>query len=425
MRQARLIGLGLVGVIFGVGLGCESSEGDEGGSANFCPALEGYVSPCDEPTVCERALARDCDPLEAVLQPEVAASVSQCMLALGQPQDCFDEATDRSTTSAIVEDFATAICLECGDGSGDCESDVLSGDDDSELARAGRLARVLTRDVLEKVQDECTTGDSCAAAFEGCAKQVLAREIPSATAGCMVDAVYDDYSSECGDTAGSTTGTDTDTDTTDPTSPTFPTDPTNATDPTDPTDTGETDGDTDGGCDDVGCACMFNEDCVGELVCPEGTCVSAAECGEDTNEPNNGEMQAALLGPISDDDDDGTMLAGELEAPTDIDWFLYEGEDTSFAIVSPFAQVNINDLELCIHAECVNGLENTEVSCNKGTTLQPSPGGRPGCCGTNTSGFEISMSCGGTFTDDSALIYMSVAGSEPGVCQEYTLTYNF
>ncbi len=423
MRHARLIGLGLVGAILGIGLACESSDGGEGGSADFCPALEGYVSPCDEPTVCEQALARDCDALQGVLQPEVASAVGRCMLDLGEPQDCFDRATDVSTSSSIVEDFATALCLECSDGSSDCESEVLSGEDDSELSRAGRLARVLTRDALEKLQDECTTGDDCQAAFEGCAKQVLARELPSETAGCMVDAVFDDYSNECGDTPDSTTGVDTDT--TNSTNPTFPTDPTGPTDPTDPTDTGETDADTDEPCDDLGCACMFNEDCAGSLTCPEGTCVSALECGDDPNEPNNGEIQAASLGPISDDDDDGSMVSGELEAPTDIDWFVYEGDDTALAIVSPYAQVNINDLELCIHAECVNGLENTDVSCNEGTTLQPSPNGRPGCCGTNTGGFDISLSCGGTFSDDSALIYMSVAGSEPGVCQEYTLTYNF
>ncbi len=421
MREVRLIGLGLVGAILGVGLACESSDGGEGGSADFCPALEGYVSPCDSPTVCERALVRDCNAMEGILQPEVASSVGRCMLALGQPQDCFDEATDLSTTSAIVEDFATAICLECGDGSSDCESEVLSGEDNTELARAGRLARVLTREALESLQDQCTTGDSCAAGFEGCAKQVLAREIPSEASVCLVDAVFDDYSSECGDTTDSTTGVDTD-----PTNPTFPTDPTtNPTDTTDPTDSGETDSDTDDLCDDVGCPCMFNEDCAGEFVCPNGTCESVAECGDDPNEPNNGEMQAALLGSISDDDDDGSMADGELEAPTDIDWFRYEGDDTAFAVVSPYAQVNINDLELCIHAECLNGLENTEVSCNEGTTLQPSPNGRPGCCGINTGGFDISMSCGGTFSDDSALIYMSVTGSEPGVCQEYTLTYNF
>jgi hypothetical protein len=420
MRQARLIGLVLCGVGIGVGLACESSNGSGSGGADFCQALDGYVSPCDQPTTCERALARDCDPLEGVLQPEVAKSVADCMLALGQPQDCFDEATDVATSSSLVEDFATAICLECGDGSSDCEAEVLSGDDTTELSRAGRLARVLTADALERVQDDCTTGDSCAAGFESCAKQVLARDVPSETASCMVDAVFDDYDASCGSTTDGSTGSGTDgSDTVDPTFGTTGIDPTETTGP-DPTDT-----DTDDLCDDVGCACQFNEDCRGSLICPEGTCEEPAVCGDDPNEPNNGEMQAALLDPITDDDDQGSMVSGELQSPNDIDWFRYEGTDTSFAIVGPYAQVNVNALELCIYAECVNGLENTDVTCNEGTTLQPSPNGRPGCCGMDTGGFEISLSCGGTLSDDSALIYMSVAGSEPGVCQEYTLTYNF
>ncbi len=419
MERLRLIGLGLVGVALGVGLACESSDGTGGGgAAEFCPSLQGYVSPCDEPTTCERALARDCGPMEEILQPEVADEVARCMSALGQPQDCFDRATDLSTTSAATEDFATAFCLECGDGSGECESEVLSGEDESAIARAGRLARVLTRDALEAVQDECATGDDCAAEFETCAKQALARDLPSETATCMVDAVYDDYQSECSsttdDTIGETDGSDTTPTTTDPTDPTE-------------TDSGETDtvGDTDDICDEEGCACQFNEECAGELICPDGSCVAPTVCGDDPNEPNDGEAAAVLLDPITDDDDTGSMVAGELDSPMDIDWYRYEGSDTALAIVGPYAQVNINALELCVYAECLNGLENTEVSCNKGTTQQPSPGGRPGCCGMNTGGFDISLSCGGTFSDDSALIYMSVTGSEAGVCQEYAITYNF
>ena len=412
--------MGLAGVALGVGLACGSSTDGTASNRAFCPSLEGYVSPCDEPTVCERALARDCQPLEGILLPGIAAKVADCMSGLGDPMDCFDRATDLSTTSPQVEDFASALCLECGDGSGDCEDEVLSGDDETELARAGRLARVLTRGALEQLQDECTTGDACAAGFEACAKRVLARDIPSETAGCMVDAVYDDYAEGCEGTTDSTTD-ETDSGTGDPTIAT--TDPTNTTD-SDPT--GETDsGDTDDVCDAVGCACDFNEDCAGDLLCPEGTCVEPAACSDDPGEPNNGEIQATLLDPITDDDDQGSMISGELEAATDIDWFRYEGSDTTFAIVGPYAQVNVNALELCMYAECLNGLEVTEVTCNEGTTQQPSPNGRPGCCGTNTGGFEIGLSCGGTFSDDSALIFISVAGSEPGVCQEYTVTYHY
>ncbi|MCR9161527.1 MAG: hypothetical protein NXI35_12635 [bacterium] len=419
MGKARCIGLGLLGVAFGAGLACESSENGDGSSGGFCPSLEGYVSPCDEPTTCARALARDCGALETILQPEIADEIASCMSALGQPMDCIDRATDLSTSSSIVEDFATAFCLECGDGSTACEEELLSGDDETPNARAGRVARVLTRDALERLQDECTTGDECAAGFEDCAKQFLARDLPSETAACLVDGVYDDYDEDC----GSTSNASGDTDTSDSTSPSDPTlDPTGETD-ADPT--GETEGDTEDVCNQVGCACQFNEDCAGALLCPMGTCEEPAQCGDDPYEPNNGEVQAFLLDPITDDDDQGSMFSAELEAATDIDWFRYEGSDTAFAIVGPYAQVNVNALELCIYAECLNGLENTDVTCNEGTTQQPSPNGRPGCCGTDSGGFEINLSCGGVISDESALVFMSVAGSEPGVCQEYTVTYNF
>jgi hypothetical protein len=172
---------------------------------------------------------------------------------------------------------------------------------------------------------------------------------------------------------------------------------------------------------------MFNEDCAGDLMCLDDVCMASAECGDDPNEPNNGDIQATFLPPIGDNDGEGSMVAGELESANDIDWFRYEGSDNINGQVNPYAQLNVVALELCIYAECNEGLDATNLACPEGTTQQPSPSGRPGCCATNTMGFELDMSCGGfnPIGDDSAIIYMSVNGSEPGVCQEYTLTYHF
>lgn len=426
MKLLQCVIVGVLGLGVGVAMSCKSSDDGQDASAEFCPALEGYVSQCDTPNACEEGIVRDCDSLQAVVTTEFAKATAVCMNALGNPQSCLDEATELSTSSSRVEAFATAMCLECGDGAGACESNVLSADSDDPFGRAGRLAKILSVQALEEVQDECTTGDDCAANFETCAKRVLSRDVPDVTASCLVDSVFDNYDRTCGDEDDS--NTDTDSSDTDPSgSDTFPTDPTDATDPTDtdPTNTSDTEGDTDDSCDAVGCDCMFNEDCAGDLVCPEGTCEEPVECADDPFEPNNGEIQATLLPPITDDDDMGDQLDSELEAPGDIDWFAYEGDDTSFAIVGPYARVNINALELCIYAECLSGLGDTEVTCNDGTTQQPSPNGRPGCCGMDTGGFDINLSCGGTFSDDNAQIFMSVTGSEPGICQEYTLEYHY
>ena len=170
---------------------------------------------------------------------------------------------------------------------------------------------------------------------------------------------------------------------------------------------------------------MFSEDCGPGLECAGNICTTGQQCNP-PHEPNNTENQAHWLPGITDHDSDGSSIMGQLDGNTDVDWFAYHGTDVWNAIVNPWASVNVNALELCIHAECVNGLENTNVTCPQGTTQQPSSGGRPGCCGTNTgNGFELNLSCGGWFGDDSAYIYMRVAGAQAGVCQNFTLSYHF
>jgi hypothetical protein len=84
-------------------------------------------------------------------------------------------------------------------------------------------------------------------------------------------------------------------------------------------------------------------------------------------------------------------------------------------------------LRLCIYAECIEGLEATSVTCPEGTTQAPSPGGRPGCCAEGSTGFELSLGCGGfnPLGDDSAIVSMSVEGGENGVCQDYALSLHF
>lgn len=413
----------LGGLAIGIAVGCQEDEDPAGGVAGFCESLNGFVSDCDEPSPCERALVRDCDPLGQILASAALDATTQCMNALGKPQECLADSLQLTPASTELEAFATAICLECSDGAGDCEDDVIGGDDDTELGRAGRIARILSADALAEVQDECTTGDACLANFEGCAMDVLAREVPGDSAECLVQAAIDNYDDSCGSDTVASSDTDSDTDSMSTsagpsTSPTMPTDPTEGSDTEGGTDTDV--------CNTEGCGCDFAEDCLGELQCLDFICTSVVNCTDDQNEPNENEMQAALLPPINDDDSSQTSVAGELANPGDVDFFRYEGSDEAFAVVGPYAQVNINALELCIYAECTNGLENTEVSCQEGTTQQPSPGGRPGCCASNTSGFEIDLGCmSGAFGDDSALIYMSVTGSEPGICQEYSLTYHY
>ena len=385
--------------------------------------MDGYVSSCGDLNACEVAVVRDCDPLRTVLASAFVDATADCMNGLGSPQDCMADAVGLTPSSNLLEDFATQLCLECGDGAGDCEDEVISGEGSSVLARAGRLARVLSRDALEDVADECATGENCADEFQSCAYQVLAREVPSDSATCLLGAVQENYDDECGADQG-VSGDDGDDGSADDGNG-------------DDGDGDDSDGDTDGGddsgddtgeedCRDEGCSCQFNEDCAGSLVCLDDVCSAGEQCSDDEWEPNNGEIQAAFLPPITDDDGDMAQVSGELQSPNDEDWFRFEGTDTSFSVVNPYAQVNITALTLCMYAECTDGLELTEVTCPEGTTQQPSPGGRPGCCAQGADGIEMELSCmAGYLGSDDAYIYMSVTGSEPGICQEFTIGYHY
>jgi hypothetical protein len=162
------------------------------------------------------------------------------------------------------------------------------------------------------------------------------------------------------------------------------------------------------------------------LICVDNVCVAALQCDDDPTEPNDNETDAYFLGQIGDGDGEGSTIISELSGPDDTDWFSFDGLDNFGGIVNPYAQLNVQALALCMYAECHEGLGATSVTCPDGTTQQPSPAGRPGCCASNTTGFELAPSCGSTgFDDDSAYIYISVSGSEPGVCQEFTLSYHF
>lgn len=357
------------------------------------------------------------------MAPAYAEAVERCMLGLGDPMGCLSSAVGQTPSSAELSEFATTFCLECGGGAGPCEGEVQDGTASSDAARAGRLARTLDIAVLDEVTRQCATGDDCEAGFYDCAVDILSRSLPDETAACMGEAVVLGAPDEvdCSGTGGddvADVGQDSDTGGT-------------ADDNGDDNDTGDDatdDGmlDDSGECSEAGCACMFTEDCDAGLTCNGDFCIEPTECEPDDNEPNGDEDTATFLPPIGDSDEPGSQLSALLDHPTDVDWFRYEGADNVGAFVNPYAQVNVVALEVCIYAECTNGLENTDLTCPKGTTQSPSPGGRPGCCAANTMGFELDLSCTvNPFGSDDATVYMSVTGSEPSICQEYTLSYHY
>ncbi|MEQ9323511.1 MAG: hypothetical protein RIF41_30390 [Polyangiaceae bacterium] len=135
------------------------------------------------------------------------------------------------------------------------------------------------------------------------------------------------------------------------------------------------------------------------------------------DEPNDSEATALSIGAINDCDDDGAMLAGALDGPTDEDWYFYSGSDDFGCVVDPTRAVTATGtLRLCKFAEC----DGVSVSCQNGSQPANSPKGNPGCC--HTQGFGMDVDCSGVSDDATIHLRFDQAGS---ACVEYSLDYHY
>jgi hypothetical protein len=171
-----------------------------------------------------------------------------------------------------------------------------------------------------------------------------------------------------------------------------------------------------------GCPCDSGA-CADDLLCIEDACEATQVCNADDNEPNESEVDALNFGEINDNDDSGGSVAGVLDHGDDEDWFTYTGDDDLGYVVDPTREiVTDGELRICKFAECLDGLEITEIACPPGTNEDTSPAGRPGCC--SDEGFEMgAFNCGDT-SEDSAYIYIRL--DQPvQQCVSYTLNYHY
>ena len=81
------------------------------------------------------------------------------------------------------------------------------------------------------------------------------------------------------------------------------------------------------------------------------------------------------------------------------------------------------ELSVCLYFECDMGDPN--VGCAMGGMAADSPGGLPGCCGTDSVALS-DHSCSGNFgSPDSGTIFFRVAQAEGDACVPYSADYAF
>ena len=141
-------------------------------------------------------------------------------------------------------------------------------------------------------------------------------------------------------------------------------------------------------------------------------------CDDPGPEPHESQELAYDLGKIGDADSAGGFLCGTVAGGGDVDWYVYEGDDTIFGAVDPTRVVDgKGQARLCVYAECLEG--GTSVSCGD-LEVATAPQGQKGCCGYGE--VRPKLECGGF--DDAAMIWIRVDQPQPE-CVPYDLDYHF
>lgn len=188
--------------------------------------------------------------------------------------------------------------------------------------------------------------------------------------------------------------------------------------------TGQTTGQTSGQTTGTGMGGATTSSTTGPTSSSVATTGTGQGCIDNgPGEPDNDTLADALsLGDVEDPDQDGGTVQG-IVSPGDEDWFTYHGLDEIGSVVDPTRTFSSSEvLTLCKYVDCDNG--DPDFDCPNGTSNATSPtGDLPGCC--SDTGFTIDLSCGGSFDNEDANIYMQVQNPNDAECASYTIVYHY
>ncbi len=267
----------------------------------------------------------------------------------------------------------------------------------------------------------CSTGESTGDSFGGPALPTTASASGTGaqstdSAGATGDATTDaapTSTSTAGESDGSATESDSAAATSTGEAPT-----TGAVDDTD--DSGDTEGCPPG---TLNCPCDQGG-CGAELICEEGVCAedTGPQCVDDLL-VNDTQSTASYQGDLQEGEFD--MTSGVLLDPDDSDWLMFHGTDTLLLEAQPvFDVLEGGGVVMCVFIDCDNG-EQANPSCPPGTSQTSSTLGDPGCCSSNSVGFDLNeYTCtANPLGDDSADFYISVTPTSE--CVDFTVFFAY
>jgi hypothetical protein len=156
-----------------------------------------------------------------------------------------------------------------------------------------------------------------------------------------------------------------------------------------------------------------------------GTTPDAAVTCVDPNDTGGSENTAKALTSIDDCDVNGSTINGVVNGAVDVDFYKFDGSDTTGCSVNPTLSTTSVGVELCMFASCLNGNIDFK-SCTGGT--QTALGPKVGCCITATTTAEVSTTlkynCLDTLSE-SASIFIRARQVGGAACLTYSAKYHF
>lgn len=167
---------------------CKSDDdGGQSPAQRYCAAVEIQQTSCGSASACDEAILTDCSGVTSMLNDAYVDESANCVESGGTALGCLVESRSAVAPSSAHQAFASAFCSNCALGVSGCE-ETLFDTEESDLAVAGAIILPLGDALVQKLQDECTSGFTCLATFSSCAQGVLAQEaIPTDTLQCVID----------------------------------------------------------------------------------------------------------------------------------------------------------------------------------------------------------------------------------------------
>ena len=162
-------------------------DGETSPAQRYCAAVETQQASCGTASACDEAILTDCAGVTALLNDAYVGEAATCVESGGGALECLVDSRSAVAPSAAHQAFAASFCDNCALGVDGCE-ETLFDTAESDLAVAGAIILPLGDSLVQRLQDECTSGLTCLATFTSCAQGVLAEEaIPTDTLQCVVD----------------------------------------------------------------------------------------------------------------------------------------------------------------------------------------------------------------------------------------------